>query len=314
MKLLVVNFHYFREEKYSSGIYPISRAALDKQIDALAKYHTFISQSELLEIFKSKNFPEGTFCLLTIDDGLKEQMEAFMFLATKGIVPVLYVPTFPIQNRKVLDVHKLHFVRTQLKDQDIFEILDEKFRISAFQFDNDVLANQYRYDSEISRKVKFFMNFVLDNQQKEDSINSLFSQLIADEKSFADQLYLSEDDLKLLANADALGSHGHRHIPLATLLTPEAKEDILTSIKYLEELTGKPVQSFSYPYGGREAVNENLSPVFINTNVKFALTMWRGINDLQDISNPLFLKRIDTNDAPGGKNNSLEYISHISYA
>jgi hypothetical protein len=39
----------------------------------------------------------------------------------------------------------------------------------------------------------------------------------------------------------------------------------------------------------------------------FGLTMFRGINRVEDFENPLLLKRVDTNDAPGGKLQSKEF-------
>lgn len=309
MRLLIVNFHYFREETYASGIYPVSRAALNRQVDELAKYYEFISQEKLAEAVSTKNYPDKDFCLITIDDGLKEQMAAFEFLKEKGVPSILYVPTDAIQNRKVLNVHKLHYVRTQMTDDDLFGLLDEKYNVSNVKFDMAALANQYRYDDDTARKVKYFLNFVLTEEQKEEATNFFFSRLVSNETDFANQLYMNETDLITLANAGVLGSHGCAHIPLATKPFEVAKVDIQQSINYLESVTGKPVVSFSYPYGGKDAVNTQLTPAFDETNVTFALTMWRGVNTAENLNNPLFLHRVDTNDAPGGKNNSTEYIS-----
>lgn len=309
MRLLVVNFHYFREETYPSGIYPVNRAALNRQVDELAKQYTFISQNELAQAITTKNYPDKDFCLITIDDGLKEQMAAFEFLKEKGIPSILYVPTDAIQNRKVLNVHKLHYVRTQMTDDDLYGLLDEKYNISHVTFDTAALANQYRYDNETARKVKYFLNFVLTEEQKEEATNFFFSRLVSNETDFANLLYMNEANLKTLANAGVLGSHGCAHIPLATKPFEVAKADIQQSLNYLETITGTPVLSFSYPYGGKDAVNANLAPAFENTNIKFALTMWRGVNSIDNFNNPLFLHRVDTNDAPGGKNNSAEYLT-----
>lgn len=50
MELLIVNFHYFREEMYSSGIYPVSRQRLLYQVEELSKTYAFLSQDELVRI------------------------------------------------------------------------------------------------------------------------------------------------------------------------------------------------------------------------------------------------------------------------
>lgn len=305
MKILAVNFHYFREEIYHAGIYPVSRAALSKQVDALAKEYTFISQEQLIGLLKNEIPDEKNYCVITIDDGLKEQMQAFDYLQSLGIPSILYVPSYPIQAKKVLDVHKLHYIRTHMKDQDLYDLLNQQFNIDAIQFDEASLANQYRYDEPLSRKVKYFMNFLLTHEEKQEAIDLLFAQLVTNETSFAENLYMNEADIRTLAQAGALGSHGHRHLPLATLSAAEAKADIDLSLEYLESIGEKPIRSFSYPYGGKDAVNESLIKHFEVTQVEFAFTMWRGLNS--DLHQPYLLHRIDTNDAPGGKNNSTEF-------
>ncbi|HPI53269.1 MAG TPA: polysaccharide deacetylase family protein [Chitinophagaceae bacterium] len=310
MKLLAVNFHYFREETYASGIYPVSKASLIRQIDALAKEYQFVSQSDILRLMQQDKPDDKSYCVITIDDGLKEQMDAYCLLKQHGVPSILYVPSYPIQAQRVLDVHKLHYVRTQMKDADLYELLDTHFQLSTHAFDDAALANQYRYDEPLSRKVKYFLNFVLTDEQKKQAIDLLFDALVRDEAAFARNLYMSEADIRYLSDENALGSHGHRHLPLATLTAQEAQVDILTSLQYFEQLCGKPVPSFSYPYGGKDAVNEQLPNLFQSSSVQFAFTMWRGINVQEIKQQPYLLRRIDTNDAPGGKNNSTEFSLH----
>ena len=306
MILLIVNFHYIREEKYSSGIYPISIQDLVRQIEVLSKNYQFISQNKLLNIISKKKIPDGKYCLLTFDDGLKEQMAAFDLLQSRGTPAIFYVPTNAIQYREVLDVHKLHHIRSKINDNELFDLLDQKYKISNFDFDVRSLDNQYRYDTEKARKIKYFLNFILDKDKKDEAINYLFGSLVKDEQSFADEFYMDEIDLRTLSKSGALGSHGSAHIPLSKVSYEDAKDDIRQSVRYLEHLTHSPVYSFSYPYGGVDAVNEILRPAFTGTDIAFALTMWRGINN--DITDPYFLNRVDTNDAPGGKLNSNKYI------
>ena len=174
--------------------------------------------------------------------------------------------------------------------------------MSNYRFDGDFLANQYRYDNEVARKVKFFINFVLSPQEKKDAIDSWFTELAGDESSFSKNLYMSKDDLIKLSKSDAIGGHGHSHIPLASQQPAIIQSEIHNNLQRLKERTGKSVRSFSYPFGGKIAVNISLASYFARTDVVFALTMWRGENDLQNSFEPLFLQRVDTNDAPGGKN------------
>lgn len=307
MNLLIVNYHYFREEIYTSGIYPISKRDFNKQLDELGKHYTFISQPELVDCIKNKKIKDGNYCLITLDDGLKEQMDAFHLMQNKGIPSILYVPTTPILFNTVLDVHKLHYVRTTISDMEILSLIEKKYDLGNIKIDKSAMTNQYRYDDENAQKVKFVFNFVFDTIKRKEATNFLFSQLVSDETSFAKQLYMDEKDLILLASKDSLGSHGSDHIPLGSSPEKEAEGDILNSINYLETTTGTPILSFSYPFGGMKAVAPFLEDILKQTNTVFALTTNRGINTISELNQPFFLNRIDTNDAPGGKNNLETY-------
>ena len=307
MNLLIVNFHYFRETQSNSGIYPVSLAQLSNQISLLSERYKFVSQQDICNWIESGEFPSGDFCLITFDDGLKEQMHAFQYLNNLGVPAIFYIATDPIQYNSVLNVHKLHYVRSEMNDDEIFSLLNEKYNIASYNFDQKKLENQYRYDNDIARKVKFFLNFTLSKSESDDAISSLFKSLISDENAFAKQLYMSEEELIILSKHNALGSHGAAHVPLATKPLESAKSDIKKSIDFLETLTAKPIPSFSYPYGGIEAVNETLAVTFEQTHVKFALTMWRGVNGIENFKNPFFLLRFDTNDIPGGRSKENKY-------
>ena len=306
MKLLVVNFHYFREQKYMAGIYPTTKDALHRQISAIAENYYFVSQEDIINYLhgQRKDLEARACCLITWDDGLVEQMAAFEFLLEMKVPAIFYVPTKTIVDGVVLDVHKLHHIRTEWNDSELSHRLNQAFPMNSYAFDYEQLKNQYRYDSPEGQRVKYFINFVLDPEEKEQAINSWFEELAGSESKFSKCLYMSAEDLKLLAAHQALGGHGHSHVPMAVQKEETAKKEIELNLSILQEISGKPIKSFSYPYGGQSAVHTDLAKHFASTEVEFALTMWRGINETTDFKAPLFLKRVDTNDAPGGKNHT----------
>ncbi len=301
MPLLAVNFHYFRETSCESGIYPCTQAALERQIEALGLKYSFVSQAEITTWARNQAVPDGNFCVLTFDDGLREQMAAFDLLSKKGIPGIFYVPTDPIRLQKVLPVHQLHYMRTQLRDADIFDFLAKHSDIGRYPFDTQLLENQYRYDATLAKQLKYYLNFVLPEKEKNSLIQQLFDGLAPDESAFARNLYMRESDLRRLSAAGALGAHGSAHLPLASLPLEAAAADITGSLRYLEAVGGQKLVSFSYPFGGKAAVSPALGPILENAGIQFAFTMQRGINQAEQFQNPLFLRRVDTNDAPGGK-------------
>lgn len=123
MRLLIINYHYFREKKPPSGIYPLTLKEFTDQIDELAKLYQFISQEQLVDWVRKDSYPEKNFCLLTFDDGLKEQVDIFELLVRKGIGGIFFVITNPIRYNIVVDVHKLHYIRSVMQDERLFEFL-----------------------------------------------------------------------------------------------------------------------------------------------------------------------------------------------
>lgn len=307
MKLLIVNFHYYGGEKFNSGIYPVTPDFFQCQLKAIAEEYTFISQNELAKYIQENKYPEGNYCLLTFDDGLKQQMQVYHWLVEKNIPAIFYVPTKPIIESIVLDVHKLHFVRAKMDDVDLIKLLKNDVSYEYSSSDAQRAEGQYKYDDNLAREIKYQLNFKLSGEAKSTFINTTFRKLYPDEEKFSKNFYMNEHDIKQIAKSNMLGSHGHAHIPLAQ--STNAKDDMLRSIIYLEHLTNTPIVSFSYPYGSKAAVNEDITRHFSETNVLFALTMWRGINDVSDVIQPFHLYRVDTNDAPGGKGNNFKFLS-----
>jgi peptidoglycan/xylan/chitin deacetylase (PgdA/CDA1 family) len=306
MYLLSVNYHYFRENKPENGIYPLTIKEFSKQIDELSKYYEFISQNDLIKNMRNKKYSSKKYCLLTFDDGLKEQMNALELLNNKGIPGVFYVTTNSIRNNKVVNVHKLHHIRSIMNDADVFKYINSKIDSNIIQYPENI-NELYRYDNLETKKLKYLLNFILDSDTKDKLIDDLFKQ-IADENYFSKKLYMSAEDIKKLDSQDYLGTHSDLHLPLATLSEEEIAKDIEDSLDFLQDTCGvNKIRSISYPYGGPKAVSQKVADISEKFGLDFGLTMFRGINEMKDFDSPLLLKRVDTNDAPGGRLNSTEF-------
>lgn len=302
MNLLIVNYHYYREEKYQSGIYPTNKKNLFKQVDEISKQgYRFTTIKELLEM----NFAHGgelreKLCLITFDDGLKEQMRAYKDLSSLGIPSHFFICSSPYVEKDLLDVHKIHLIRTKIVDEELYGYLKDVSDIENCSFDLDKLSIQYRYDNLLSRKIKYFLNFVLKNGDKKRVLGQIFNEVFPDWKGSSSHYYLSESDLKHLDSEHLLGAHGHSHNPLATMTLEDAVGDIKVNLDFLNSLDCKNVKTFTYPYGGKSAVRGDLEDIMKSMGLKYAFTMNRDLNTSK--ANPLSLNRFDTNDVYGGKN------------
>jgi len=84
-----------------------------------------------------------------------------------------------------------------------------------------------------------------------------------------------------------IGSHGHYHRPLTSLIKTELKEELTKSKAILEELLEKEVLSISYPYG---EVNSMVREIARAVGFTEGYTSFWGINTLT--TDPLSYHRI----------------------
>ncbi|MCP4914358.1 MAG: polysaccharide deacetylase family protein [Oligoflexia bacterium] len=301
MKLLIVNYHYYREEVYKQGIYPTSKKKLLEQVDLLSKNgYKFITVNELSEIQKNNTRYQGDkFCIITFDDGLKEQWQAYQDLSSIGVPSHYYICSSPYIEKELIDVHMIHLIRTEMTDDKIEEFLNENTNFASIKFDESLLERQYRYDELNSRKIKYFLNFVLTPSDKKKILKQLLSEISSNPAQLIKSYYFSEYEIIALDQKGLIGSHGHAHRALGSLSREDAIDDFEKSMDFLLGLGCKGLKSFSFPYGGKSAVREDIDDIMQKYNVEFAYSMNREINN--HLEKPFLLNRFDTNDIFGGK-------------
>jgi peptidoglycan/xylan/chitin deacetylase (PgdA/CDA1 family) len=90
-----------------------------------------------------------------------------------------------------------------------------------------------------------------------------------------------------LAAGHEIGSHTLTHPWLTSLSPDRAREEIVASKKKLEDLFGRPVTHFCYPYGDW---NEAVRALVMETGYRTACSTDFGVNDA--LTSPFSLKRI----------------------
>lgn len=75
-----------------------------------------------------------------------------------------------------------------------------------------------------------------------------------------------------------IGSHGLWHIPLSHLPQKEAEKEVFLSRQILSELLGRPVRSFSYPWGRAGDFTDEHVAMVAQAGYDIAFTMLHGFN------------------------------------
>lgn len=309
MRILIVNYHYLRECKTGRGIHPLTTSEFISQLDLLEKKYKFISQAQLLSFLAnpSKDFPKGNFCLLTFDDGLKEQLKAFDILKKKKIPGIFFVSTMPLAESKACAVHKFHYVMEQMSfdrlyDQ-ILQIFPESIHLLndlAFQ---EAASKKYIYDNIDWAKLKLYVNFSLLQDDKNFLVNKLFGLLENDETNFVDNLYMNKHEIIQIAQEGMLGSHCVTHNPLGEMSSLEINTELNDSKSYLSQVTGEVISSVSYPYGDSKAVTKSVLDIS-DKYYDIGITTQGGINQNNDLIN----KKLSLNRVSEGQIAKGNYI------
>ena len=303
-------YHYVRDLKHSR--YPeingLDVELFKQQIQYIIKHYKVIRMEELIEsvLKKSIKLPNNSL-LLTFDDAYKDHFEfVFPILDELNIQGSFFPPAKAIQEHKVLDVNKIHFILASVKDKkqivsDIFSMLD-KFQVEHSLENNEYyykkLAIENRFDTAEVIFIKRILQKELPENLRNIIVNSLFNKYVSvDETSFSRELYMNIDQLKCMRRKGMyIGSHGYNHNWLNTLSKEKQKKEIELSIEFLEKI-GCNTENFAfcYPYG---AYNESLLSVLKENRCSLALTTQVGIANMDK---PLILPRLDTNDLPKDK-------------
>ena len=298
MKILIVNYHYLRERKTGKGIHPITTSEFIYQLDLLEKKYKFLSQSKLISLLSNskESLPEEDFCLLTFDDGLKEQLKAFDILKKKKIPGIFFISTMPLVERRACLVHKFHYVMEQIKFESLYHSILKIFPDSIEKFnDPEFLKSaslKYIYDKPNWAKVKLYVNFSLTRENKTLLVDQLFDTLKIDEGGFVENLYMDNQDIIQIAHEGMLGSHCVTHNPLGEMSALEINTELSDSKSYLSNITGEAIPSVSYPYGDKKAVTQSVLDIS-HKYYDLGITTQGGINQNNDLMNKkLSLNRV----------------------
>lgn len=304
--LAVVNFHYVRPafDAPYDGIHGVTPAALATQLEALGALGDFVTLGAVHAALGGGRPLPPRAVLVTFDDGLREQVEHALPVLDRLRVPAaFFVSTAPIADGTPCAVHLLHALRARVAPGTLLDLLRERAPAHgaalAAEVDAAAAAAQYRYDTPEAARLKYLLNFTLDHARRDALVLDCFARACGDPRDAAVALYMTRDDVRAVAVRGALGTHGHRHVPLATLSAADRCREVARSIGLLHSWTGSRPFAISYPYGSRHACGPEVADAAAACGLALGFSMERARN--VGLTRPLLLARFDANDLPGGR-------------
>ena len=307
MDLTVVMYHYVRN--LTSSRYPRIKAlpveVFEAQLENLVKYYVPCSLEQVIMAVKGQEELPPKACLLTFDDGfIDHYLTVFPALIKRELTGVFFLPAKPIEERKVLDVHKIHFILATVENPSILvnEILTalRRYRSSDHSMEPAEelylnYANADEYDSAEIVFVKAILQRVLPNSIRSEMIDSLFAKYVqVDERTFANELYMNVDQIKCMARYGmSIGGHGYNHLWFDSLDLREQEMEIERTRSFLSEVCDNSLESWAiaYPYG---SYNRDTLDILRRAGCTIGFTARPGI--IKDLARPLELARVDTRD------------------
>jgi peptidoglycan/xylan/chitin deacetylase (PgdA/CDA1 family) len=306
--LTIVMYHYVRP--LEGSLYPrlkgLELSDFEGQLDYLQKHYHPVSAEDVVCAYREQSSLPDNSVLVTFDDGYSDHHKFVMpALKRRGMTGVFFPPSCSVEEREILDVHKIHFILASADDSNklvqgieiAVEAARQEFNLqSLIEFRSKFFVPN-RFDTADINYVKRMLQVALPEVLRKRITAQLFHTYVSrDEASFADDLYVSSDNLcEMLEEGMEIGSHGHAHYWLNSLSKESQARDIDRSLDMLERIgLSREGFYFCYPYGG---YNEDTVDILASRGCAAAFTTQVDLAR-PSAGNFLELPRLDTNDLP----------------
>jgi peptidoglycan/xylan/chitin deacetylase (PgdA/CDA1 family) len=113
----------------------------------------------------------------------------------------------------------------------------------------------------------------------EDVLQQLRPQVDAPARDRASARFMTSDELARAASGEVItiGAHGLTHQLLASLSAEEQQDEIVTSRRRLQSLTGQSIDTFAYPFGGPDTFDDTTVRLVTDAGFRLACAGWSGL-------------------------------------
>lgn len=304
----VIMYHYVRDLLYSRypGIKGLDITKFERQMNFVKTNYNVIRMEDFIDALQNKFKLPKNAAILTFDDGYIDHFtQVLPILLNNNFQGSFYIPARILNEVKVLDVNKIHFILEKCSDvglliKDIFFFLDkfrDDYNLESNEYYYNKLAISNRFDSSNIIFVKRILQSELSENLREVIVNFLFDKYMdVSEHIFFKELYLSYDQIRMMFKCGMhIGAHGYNHIWFEKSDNKVQEFEIVKSVSFLDDLGVHPdYRTLAFPYG---SYNEITIELLKKYNFKCAFTT-KPADIRMFIDNNFAFPRFDTNDIP----------------
>ena len=270
------------------------------QLDYFEEEYGFISKDDFMNCIQTGETLDGV--VLTFDDGLScHYNHVFPELQKRGLWGLFYVPTQPYVEGKLLDVHRIHVLLGKNSPIDVYNFLidlvdGEMFDRSKYE-EFKKLTYQNQINDQYSLMVKRMLNYFIDYSYRGKVLDELMRFFISNEEILKDNFYLTKTQIKQMSDSGMeIGSHSIHHKVMSRLDFKDQQDEIDSSFELLNNIVGKKISTFCYPYGGFHSFNKDTELLLEKVGCKYSFNVEeRDIEKFDILERPQALPRYDCN-------------------
>jgi len=305
--LTSVMYHYIRP--IAAGRYALRGLEVEQftgQLEYLQRYYNPVTLEQVLgSIETGAPLPERP-VLVFFDDGYRDHFRhVFPALERRGMKGIFFPIARAALDRRLILVNKVQFVLASTREvkglvaemENAIAELGGGHELASFADYRQRHFHATRLDTAEVIYIKRMLQVALPPDLAEIVADALFRRHVTtDEKSFADDLYMSLDDLKTLkATGHHIGCHGENHFWMSSLDKERQRVEVVSALR-LHDRLGLPRRKFTfcYPYGD---YNDESLAILGELDCSIAFTAEVAIAEPTS-ANRYRLPRLDTIDLP----------------
>ena len=288
-KLVILNYHRIRSASiqlptpFDDGVFNVTENVFFQQMKWLKRHSRILSEEEIIDeiITNSCSVKEQKVPLvaITFDDGyLDNYSTAFPILKSLQIPAFFFICTEMIWERKLRWWDILAYLIKSCKKPFIV-INDTEYLIQD---------NRQLIIADFQLQLKFYPAEYI---QKYIQLISDACEIDLPSNDLQDRELMTQDQIREMAeHLMTIGSHTHTHQALSSLDDRLHQTELTVSKQLLEQATGQPVKSVSYPFGRYQFVPLSIQNAARKCGYQLGFTSSSGVNYLNEI-HPMVLNR-----------------------
>lgn len=283
--LSILMYHRVTHSSLDPQLLTVTPERFAEHVAFLKKTGRLLTMGQFEDILqKSGSFPPRS-TLITFDDGYADNYkEALPILEQAGAEAFFFISTGNIGTRKEFWWDNLEriFIVNQTPKQLSIRVAGKTYDLPTDNPYNRAIA--YRQFHKILKP--------LDLDTREKIIDSLLAWASLSLDGRETHRSMTKEEVKLLSESRAvhIGAHTKNHVMLSSLSREKQKTEMATAKESLENITGKTVDYFSYPFGDKNSYTKETIRICRELGFRVAFSGFNGI--VTKKTNPFELPRV----------------------